>query len=240
MAHQARQFYTMLRKDLLPGQRQNIVSLLTQMICERDFYDRLKAEGVLSPEEFTWQAYLRTYITADNNLLSSILDLSQNYAYECFDLPHKPIVTAPPSERYQHALVHAYQLMQATLVEGHPGSCRTAIYRDLAAAFGKPVFYLTFSEGISPARILDSWEGVALLGMWACLTIVDLPGPLLSVLFQAIDATRLALHSPECLYRERRIHVSKFSLLIRCDPLHPDSRLLQAFRNHFHMVRPNI
>ncbi|XP_078394996.1 dynein axonemal heavy chain 11-like [Cetorhinus maximus] len=158
----------MLLGELIPGDRQKIMTICTIDVHARDVVAKLIAQKVMNAQAFAWLSQLRH--RWDNNkshCFVNICDAQFQYSYEYLGNTPRLVIT-PLTDRCYITLTQSLHLTMSGAPAGPAGTGKTETTKDLGRALGVMVYVFNCSEQMDYKSIGNIYKGLAQTGAWGC------------------------------------------------------------------------
>uniref|UniRef100_H2Y9A0 Dynein axonemal heavy chain 11 n=1 Tax=Ciona savignyi TaxID=51511 RepID=H2Y9A0_CIOSA len=154
--------------DLDPLDRQNIMTICTIDVHNRDVVGKLISEKVMSSQAFTWLSQLRHRWDDDvRNCFANICNAQFLYQYEYLGNTSRLVIT-PLTDRCYITLTQSLNLTMSGAPAGPAGTGKTETTKDLGRALGILVFVFNCSEQMDYKSIGNIYKGLSQTGAWGC------------------------------------------------------------------------
>ncbi|KAJ8290699.1 hypothetical protein GJAV_G00016460 [Gymnothorax javanicus] len=158
----------MLLGELLPGDRQKIMTVCTIDVHARDVVSKLIAQKVNNGQTFTWLSQLRhRWDEAQRHCFVNICDAQFLYSYEYLGNTPRLVIT-PLTDRCYITLTQSLHLTMSGAPAGPAGTGKTETTKDLGRALGVMVYVFNCSEQMDYKSIGNIYKGLAQTGAWGC------------------------------------------------------------------------
>ncbi|KAJ8288109.1 hypothetical protein COCON_G00007680 [Conger conger] len=158
----------MLLGELLPGDRQKIMTVCTIDVHARDVVSKLIAQKVNNAQAFTWLSQLRhRWDEAQRQCFINICDAQFLYSYEYLGNTPRLVIT-PLTDRCYITLTQSLHLTMSGAPAGPAGTGKTETTKDLGRALGVMVYVFNCSEQMDYKSIGNIYKGLAQTGAWGC------------------------------------------------------------------------
>ncbi|KAG5856708.1 hypothetical protein ANANG_G00010770 [Anguilla anguilla] len=158
----------MLLGELLPGDRQKIMTVCTIDVHARDVVSKLIAQKVNNAQAFTWLSQLRhRWDEARRHCFINICDAQFLYSYEYLGNTPRLVIT-PLTDRCYITLTQSLHLTMSGAPAGPAGTGKTETTKDLGRALGVMVYVFNCSEQMDYKSIGNIYKGLAQTGAWGC------------------------------------------------------------------------
>ncbi|XP_029423391.1 dynein heavy chain 11, axonemal [Nannospalax galili] len=159
---------TLLLGELLPGDRQKIMTLCTIDVHARDVVARLISQKVVSPHAFAWLSQLRHWWEdTRKHCFVNICDAQFQYFYEYLGNSPRLVIT-PLTDRCYITLTQSLHLTMSGAPAGPAGTGKTETTKDLGRALGMMVYVFNCSEQMDYKSIGNIYKGLVQTGAWGC------------------------------------------------------------------------
>nr|XP_018673081.1 dynein beta chain, ciliary [Ciona intestinalis] len=154
--------------DLNPLDRQNIMTICTIDVHNRDVVGKLITEKVTSSQAFTWLSQLRHRWDEDlRQCFANICNAQFLYQYEYLGNTSRLVIT-PLTDRCYITLTQSLNLTMSGAPAGPAGTGKTETTKDLGRALGILVFVFNCSEQMDYKSIGNIYKGLSQTGAWGC------------------------------------------------------------------------
>ncbi|KAM5271528.1 dynein axonemal heavy chain 11 [Ctenodactylus gundi] len=159
---------TLLLGELLPGDRQKIMTICTIDVHARDVVAKLISQKVTSPQAFAWLSQLRhQWEDTQKHCFVSICDAQFQYFYEYLGNSPRLVIT-PLTDRCYITLTQSLHLTMSGAPAGPAGTGKTETTKDLGRALGMMVYVFNCSEQMDYNSIGHIYKGLVQTGAWGC------------------------------------------------------------------------
>uniref|UniRef100_A0A8C5KUF0 Dynein axonemal heavy chain 11 n=1 Tax=Jaculus jaculus TaxID=51337 RepID=A0A8C5KUF0_JACJA len=159
---------TLLLGELLPGDRQKIMTICTIDVHARDVVAKLISQKVVSPQAFAWLSQLRhQWEDTQKHCFVSICDAQFQYVYEYLGNSPRLVIT-PLTDRCYITLTQSLHLTMSGAPAGPAGTGKTETVKDLGRALGMMVYVFNCSEQMDYKSIGNIYKGLVQTGAWGC------------------------------------------------------------------------
>ncbi|KAJ8415860.1 hypothetical protein AAFF_G00404170 [Aldrovandia affinis] len=158
----------MLLGDLLPGDRQKIMTVCTIDVHARDVVSKLITQKVNNAQAFAWLSQLRhRWDEVQRHCFINICDAQFLYSYEYLGNTPRLVIT-PLTDRCYITLTQSLHLTMSGAPAGPAGTGKTETTKDLGRALGVMVYVFNCSEQMDYKSIGNIYKGLAQTGAWGC------------------------------------------------------------------------
>ncbi|XP_074223450.1 dynein axonemal heavy chain 11 isoform X1 [Camelus bactrianus] len=158
----------LLLGELLPGDRQKIMTICTIDVHARDVVAKLISQKVVSPQAFAWLSQLRhQWEDTQKHCLVNICDAQFQYFYEYLGNSPRLVIT-PLTDRCYITLTQSLHLTMSGAPAGPAGTGKTETTKDLGRALGMMVYVFNCSEQMDYKSIGNIYKGLVQTGAWGC------------------------------------------------------------------------
>uniref|UniRef100_A0A4W2DC87 Dynein axonemal heavy chain 11 n=1 Tax=Bos indicus x Bos taurus TaxID=30522 RepID=A0A4W2DC87_BOBOX len=158
----------LLLGELLPGDRQKIMTICTIDVHARDVVAKLISQKVVTPEAFAWLSQLRhRWEDTQKHCLVNICDAQFQYFYEYLGNSPRLVIT-PLTDRCYITLTQSLHLTMSGAPAGPAGTGKTETTKDLGRALGMMVYVFNCSEQMDYKSIGSIYKGLVQTGAWGC------------------------------------------------------------------------
>ncbi|KAG7469713.1 hypothetical protein MATL_G00131750 [Megalops atlanticus] len=158
----------MLLGELLPGDRQKIMTVCTIDVHARDVVSKLISQKVNNAQAFTWLSQLRhRWDEEQRHCFVNICDAQFLYSYEYLGNTPRLVIT-PLTDRCYVTLTQSLHLTMSGAPAGPAGTGKTETTKDLGRALGVMVYVFNCSEQMDYKSIGNIYKGLAQTGAWGC------------------------------------------------------------------------
>nr|XP_020748715.1 dynein heavy chain 11, axonemal isoform X1 [Odocoileus virginianus texanus] len=158
----------LLLGELLPGDRQKIMTVCTIDVHARDVVAKLISQKVATPQAFAWHSQLRhRWEDARKHCLVNICDAQFQYFYEYLGNSPRLVIT-PLTDRCYITLTQSLHLTMSGASAGPAGTGKTETTKDLGRALGMMVYVFNCSEQMDHKSIGNIYKGLVQTGAWGC------------------------------------------------------------------------
>ncbi|KAM7121693.1 dynein axonemal heavy chain 11 [Molossus nigricans] len=158
----------LLLGDLLPGDRQKIMTICTIDVHARDVVAKLISQKVVSPQAFAWLSQLRHHWEdSQKHCFVHICDAQFQYFYEYLGNSPRLVIT-PLTDRCYITLTQSLRLTMGGAPAGPAGTGKTETTKDLGRALGMMVYVFNCSEQMDYKSIGSIYKGLVQTGAWGC------------------------------------------------------------------------
>uniref|UniRef100_A0A8C0HXD6 Dynein axonemal heavy chain 11 n=1 Tax=Balaenoptera musculus TaxID=9771 RepID=A0A8C0HXD6_BALMU len=158
----------LLLGELLPGDRQKIMTICTIDVHARDVVAKLISQKVVTPHAFTWRSQLRhRWEDTQKHCLVDICDAQLQYFYEYLGNSPRLVIT-PLTDRCYITLTQSLHLTMSGAPAGPAGTGKTETTKDLGRALGMVVYVFNCSEQMDYKSIGNIYKGLVQTGAWGC------------------------------------------------------------------------
>uniref|UniRef100_A0A8D1IYR5 Dynein axonemal heavy chain 11 n=1 Tax=Sus scrofa TaxID=9823 RepID=A0A8D1IYR5_PIG len=159
----------LLLGELLPGDRQKIMTICTIDVHARDVVAKLISQKqVRSPQAFAWLSQLRhQWEDTRKHCLVHICDAQFQYFYEYLGNSPRLVIT-PLTDRCYITLTQSLHLTMSGAPAGPAGTGKTETTKDLGRALGMMVYVFNCSEQMDYKSIGNIYKGLVQTGAWGC------------------------------------------------------------------------
>ncbi|XP_051008480.1 dynein axonemal heavy chain 11 [Acomys russatus] len=159
---------TLLLGELLPGDRQKIMTVCTIDVHARDVVAKLISQKVVSRHAFAWLSQLRhEWEDARRHCVVNICDARFQYFYEYLGNSPRLVIT-PLTDRCYITLTQSLHLTMSGAPAGPAGTGKTETTKDLGRALGMMVYVFNCSEQMDYRSIGNIYKGLVQTGAWGC------------------------------------------------------------------------
>ncbi|XP_039718441.1 dynein axonemal heavy chain 11 isoform X2 [Pteropus medius] len=158
----------LLLGELLPGDRQKIMTICTIDVHARDVVAKLISQKVASPQAFAWLSQLRhRWEDTQKQCFVNICDAQFQYFYEYLGNSPRLVIT-PLTDRCYITLTQSLHLTMSGAPAGPAGTGKTETTKDLGRALGMMVYVFNCSEQMDYKSIGNIYKGLVQTGAWGC------------------------------------------------------------------------
>ncbi|XP_060488660.2 dynein axonemal heavy chain 11 [Panthera onca] len=158
----------LLLGELLPGDRQKIMTICTIDVHARDVVAKLISQKVVSPQAFAWLSQLRhQWEDSQKHCFVNICDAQFQYFYEYLGNSPRLVIT-PLTDRCYITLTQSLHLTMSGAPAGPAGTGKTETTKDLGRALGMMVYVFNCSEQMDYKSIGNIYKGLVQTGAWGC------------------------------------------------------------------------
>ncbi|XP_032161875.1 dynein heavy chain 11, axonemal isoform X2 [Mustela erminea] len=158
----------LLLGELLPGDRQKIMTICTIDVHARDVVAKLISQKVVSPQAFAWLSQLRhQWEDIQKHCFVHICDAQFQYFYEYLGNGPRLVIT-PLTDRCYITLTQSLHLTMSGAPAGPAGTGKTETTKDLGRALGMMVYVFNCSEQMDYKSIGNIYKGLVQTGAWGC------------------------------------------------------------------------
>ncbi|XP_067601689.1 dynein axonemal heavy chain 11-like [Pseudorca crassidens] len=158
----------LLLGELLPGDRQKIMTICTIDVHARDVVAKLISQKVVTPHAFAWRSQLRhRWEDTQKHCLVNICDAQLQYFYEYLGNSPRLVIT-PLTDRCYITLTQSLHLTMSGAPAGPAGTGKTETTKDLGRALGMVVYVFNCSEQMDYKSIGNIYKGLVQTGAWGC------------------------------------------------------------------------
>ncbi|XP_059253508.1 dynein axonemal heavy chain 11 [Mustela nigripes] len=158
----------LLLGELLPGDRQKIMTICTIDVHARDVVAKLISQKVISPQAFAWLSQLRhQWEDIQKHCFVHICDAQFQYFYEYLGNGPRLVIT-PLTDRCYITLTQSLHLTMSGAPAGPAGTGKTETTKDLGRALGMMVYVFNCSEQMDYKSIGNIYKGLVQTGAWGC------------------------------------------------------------------------
>uniref|UniRef100_A0A8P0S8H0 Dynein axonemal heavy chain 11 n=1 Tax=Canis lupus familiaris TaxID=9615 RepID=A0A8P0S8H0_CANLF len=158
----------LLLGELLPGERQKIMTICTIDVHARDVVAKLISQKVVSPQAFAWLCQLRhQWEDTQKHCFVHICDAQFQYFYEYLGNSPRLVIT-PLTDRCYITLTQSLHLTMSGAPAGPAGTGKTETTKDLGRALGMMVYVFNCSEQMDYKSIGNIYKGLVQTGAWGC------------------------------------------------------------------------
>ncbi|KAB0343265.1 hypothetical protein FD754_020191, partial [Muntiacus muntjak] len=158
----------LLLGELLPGDRQKIMTICTIDVHARDVVAKLISQKVVNPQAFAWLSQLRhRWEDTQKHCLVNICDAQFQYFYEYLGNSPRLVIT-PLTDRCYITLTQSLHLTMSGAPAGPAGTGKTETTKDLGRALGMMVYVFNCSEQMDYKSIGNIYKGLVQTGAWGC------------------------------------------------------------------------
>ncbi|XP_019507533.1 PREDICTED: dynein heavy chain 11, axonemal [Hipposideros armiger] len=158
----------LLLGELLPGDRQKIMTICTIDVHARDVVAKLISQKVVSPQAFAWLSQLRhRWEDTQKHCFVNICDAQFQYFYEYLGNSPRLVIT-PLTDRCYITLTQSLHLTMSGAPAGPAGTGKTETTKDLGRALGMMVYVFNCSEQMDYQSIGNIYKGLVQTGAWGC------------------------------------------------------------------------
>nr|XP_036878224.1 dynein heavy chain 11, axonemal [Manis javanica] len=158
----------LLLGELLPGDRQKIMTICTIDVHARDVVAKLISQKVVSPQAFAWLSQLRhQWEDTQKHCFVNICDAQFQYFYEYLGNSPRLVIT-PLTDRCYITLTQSLHLTMSGAPAGPAGTGKTETTKDLGRALGMMVYVFNCSDQMDYKSIGDIYKGLVQTGAWGC------------------------------------------------------------------------
>ncbi|XP_032944295.1 dynein axonemal heavy chain 11 isoform X2 [Rhinolophus ferrumequinum] len=158
----------LLLGELLPGDRQKIMTICTIDVHARDVVAKLISQKVVSPQAFAWLSQLRhRWEDTRKHCFVNICDAQFQYFYEYLGNSPRLVIT-PLTDRCYITLTQSLHLTMSGAPAGPAGTGKTETTKDLGRALGMMVYVFNCSEQMDYKSIGNIYKGLVQTGAWGC------------------------------------------------------------------------
>uniref|UniRef100_G1PM87 AAA+ ATPase domain-containing protein n=1 Tax=Myotis lucifugus TaxID=59463 RepID=G1PM87_MYOLU len=158
----------LLLGELLPGDRQKVMTICTIDVHARDVVAKLISQKVVSPQAFAWLSQLRhQWEDSRKHCFVHICDAQFQYFYEYLGNSPRLVIT-PLTDRCYITLTQSLRLTMSGAPAGPAGTGKTETTKDLGRALGMMVYVFNCSEQMDYKSIGNIYKGLVQTGAWGC------------------------------------------------------------------------
>ncbi|XP_034877289.1 dynein heavy chain 11, axonemal [Mirounga leonina] len=158
----------LLLGELLPGDRQKVMTICTIDVHARDVVAKLISQKVVSPQAFAWLSQLRhQWEDVQKHCFVNICDAQFQYFYEYLGNSPRLVIT-PLTDRCYITLTQSLHLTMSGAPAGPAGTGKTETTKDLGRALGMMVYVFNCSEQMDYKSIGNIYKGLVQTGTWGC------------------------------------------------------------------------
>ncbi|XP_015413618.1 PREDICTED: dynein heavy chain 11, axonemal [Myotis davidii] len=158
----------LLLGELLPGDRQKVMTICTIDVHARDVVAKLVSQKVVSPQAFAWLSQLRhQWEDSRKHCFVHICDAQFQYFYEYLGNSPRLVIT-PLTDRCYITLTQSLRLTMSGAPAGPAGTGKTETTKDLGRALGMMVYVFNCSEQMDYKSIGNIYKGLVQTGAWGC------------------------------------------------------------------------
>uniref|UniRef100_A0AC11AZA8 Dynein axonemal heavy chain 11 n=1 Tax=Ovis aries TaxID=9940 RepID=A0AC11AZA8_SHEEP len=158
----------LLLGELLPGDRQKVMTVCTIDVHARDVVAKLISQKVVTPQAFAWLSQLRhRWEDTQKHCLVNICDAQFQYFYEYLGNSPRLVIT-PLTDRCYITLTQSLHLTMSGAPAGPAGTGKTETTKDLGRALGMMVYVFNCSEQMDYKSIGNIYKGLVQTGAWGC------------------------------------------------------------------------
>ncbi|KAI1886190.1 hypothetical protein AGOR_G00211440 [Albula goreensis] len=186
----------MLLGELLPGDRQKIMTMCTIDVHARNVVSKLIAQKVNSAQAFAWLSQLRhRWDEAQRQCFVNICDAQFLYSYEYLGNTPRLVIT-PLTDRCYITLTQSLHLTMSGAPAGPAGTGKTETTKDLGRALGVMVYVFNCSEQMDYKSIGNIYKGLVQTGAWGCFDEFNrIPVEVLSVVAVQVKTIQDAIRN---------------------------------------------
>ncbi|EPQ11489.1 Dynein heavy chain 11, axonemal [Myotis brandtii] len=159
----------LLLGELLPGDRQKVMTICTIDVHARDVVAKLVSQKAsCSPQAFAWLSQLRhQWEDSQKHCFVHICDAQFQYFYEYLGNSPRLVIT-PLTDRCYITLTQSLRLTMSGAPAGPAGTGKTETTKDLGRALGMMVYVFNCSEQMDYKSIGNIYKGLVQTGAWGC------------------------------------------------------------------------